>query len=118
MPLFASRSSYKGLSPDDKIEMMIEQFKVWLMREYDAGKDGRISKNELREAVRAAGGWFSAWNSSHGIKSADKNGNGFVNENEINLADFGQKKVECVNCSMLKKVMLAFFFTVCVCVST
>ncbi|KAL7245172.1 hypothetical protein ACSBR2_000490 [Camellia fascicularis] len=96
MPLFASRSnsSYKSLSPDGKIEMTIEQFKVWLMREYDADKDGRISKNELREAVRAAGGWFSTWNSSHGIKSADKNGNGFVDENEINnLADFAQKKL-------------------------
>ncbi|KAL7245170.1 hypothetical protein ACSBR2_000488 [Camellia fascicularis] len=92
MPLFASRfdSSYKG---DGKIEMTIEQFKVWLMREYDADKDGRISKNELREAVHVAGGWFSKWNSSHGIKSADKNGNGFVDENEINnLADFAQKK--------------------------
>ncbi|KAI8016357.1 hypothetical protein LOK49_LG05G03485 [Camellia lanceoleosa] len=74
--------------------------------------------NSKKQSIPPEVGWFSKWNSSHGIKSANKNGNGFFDENEINnLADFEIKKVKCANCSMLKKVMFAFFFSVYVCVS-
>ncbi|MFS7972687.1 putative EF-hand domain-containing protein [Helianthus anomalus] len=61
---------------------------------FDTDKDGWISKSELRQIVRATGGWFSSWKGKAGIKSADKNGNGFVDGCEIeNLVHFAQKEL-------------------------
>ncbi|KAJ4966962.1 hypothetical protein NE237_018811 [Protea cynaroides] len=74
-----------------KREMTMEEFKKWLKR-FDADGDGRISKVELQQALRTVGGWFNQWNGGHGIRSADANGNGFIDDNEIqNLASFAEK---------------------------
>ncbi|KAL4583583.1 hypothetical protein LXL04_008161 [Taraxacum kok-saghyz] len=79
---------------DGRRELTVKEFKRWLMK-FDSDKDGRISKKELREVVKATGGWFSGWKGKAGIKSADKNGNGFVDECEIqNLIQFAQKELE------------------------
>ncbi|KAK9048746.1 hypothetical protein SSX86_032287 [Deinandra increscens subsp. villosa] len=83
----------QNISDDGRRELTIKEFKRWLMR-FDTDKDGRISKSELRQIVRATGGWFSGWKGKAGIKSADKNGNGFVDESEIeNLIQFAQKEL-------------------------
>ena len=59
---------------------------------FDKDKDGRISQDELKEAVRATGGLFSSWKSKRGVKSADLNGDGFIDQNEITrLVEFAQK---------------------------
>jgi Ca2+-binding EF-hand superfamily protein len=69
--------------------MSIEEFKRWL-RKFDADKDGKISRKELEDAI--AGGWFTRWKGKPGIRSADSNGNGFIDESEIdNLVEFAQK---------------------------
>ncbi|KAL9999797.1 putative EF-hand domain-containing protein [Helianthus debilis subsp. tardiflorus] len=61
---------------------------------FDTDKDGQISKSELRQIVRATGGWFSRWKGKAGIKSTDKNGNGFVDGCEMeNLVHFAQKEL-------------------------
>ncbi|KAK3028273.1 hypothetical protein RJ639_037450 [Escallonia herrerae] len=63
--------------------MTIEEFKQWLKR-FDADADARISKDELRDVIRATGGWFSSWKAKRGVKSADTNRSGFVDESDIN----------------------------------
>ncbi|KAG6747731.1 hypothetical protein POTOM_047622 [Populus tomentosa] len=76
-------------SVDGKRVMTIEDFKRWL-RKFDADKDGKISRKELEDAI--PGGWFTRWKGKAVIRSADSNGNGFIDESEIdNLVEFAQK---------------------------
>lgn len=81
----------KEIPMDGKQQMTIEQFKRWIKR-LDTDKDGRISKEELADAIRANGGWFAGWKGKRGLHSADSNGDGFIDESELsNLVDFAQK---------------------------
>ncbi|PIA56437.1 hypothetical protein AQUCO_00700634v1 [Aquilegia coerulea] len=74
-------------------EMTIEEFKAWL-KQFDADGDGRISKNELRTAMRSLGIYFTTWKSRRGIRFADSNGDGFIDDNEIDgLIEFAQNKL-------------------------
>ncbi|KAL8513952.1 hypothetical protein ACS0TY_013171 [Phlomoides rotata] len=41
-----------------KGELSMEDFKKWLSK-FDKDGDGQINVAELREAIRATGGWFS-----------------------------------------------------------
>ncbi|KAJ9567561.1 hypothetical protein OSB04_003527 [Centaurea solstitialis] len=80
-------------SDDGRRELTVKEFKRWLMK-FDTDKDGRISRKELQQVVKATGGWFSRLKGTAGIKSADKNGNGFVDGCEIeNLIQFAQKEL-------------------------
>ncbi|KAI3991994.1 hypothetical protein MKX01_014885 [Papaver californicum] len=75
--------------------MTMEEFKLWL-KGFDKDGDGRISKQELREALRlhGSGGWFTTWKSGRGVRSADANRDGFINENEMsNLVGFATKEL-------------------------
>ncbi|KAJ0754699.1 putative EF-hand domain-containing protein [Helianthus annuus] len=90
---FKTTSLNHSISDDGRRELTIKEFKRWLMR-FDTDKDGRISKSELRQIIKATGGWFSGLKGRAGIKSADKNGNGYVDECEIeNLIQFAQKEL-------------------------
>ncbi|XVF64033.1 hypothetical protein PTKIN_Ptkin09bG0134600 [Pterospermum kingtungense] len=92
----------RSYSIDGKREMTIDEFKRWL-KKFDEDKDGRISRDELADAIRASGGWFARRKSNQGIRSADANGNGFIDDNEIrNLADFAEKHL---NVLWVKKFM-------------
>lgn len=91
----ALKNNYRrNISSDGKLEMSLQEFKKWLKR-FDFDKDGKISKEELCEAVRIYGnGWFSKIKSSHGMKIADSNGDGFIDEKEFkNLVDFAQRNL-------------------------
>ena len=80
--------SYKGVQ---KVTML--EFKTWLMT-FDDDKDGRISKDELREAIRVMGGGrfttlIKGW---QGVRSADNNRNGYIDYDEIEkLVEFANK---------------------------
>ncbi|RDX83630.1 hypothetical protein CR513_35431, partial [Mucuna pruriens] len=77
---------------DGKRVMTVEQFKRWLKTAFDTNGDGRISKAELRRAVRLTGGLFASWSSGRDFDSADANHDGFIDENEFrNLAHFADK---------------------------
>ncbi|CAN4115097.1 unnamed protein product [Withania somnifera] len=86
----------RNISSDGKLEMSLQEFKKWL-KIFDLDKDGKISKEELREAVRAnGGGWFSRLKGSHGKKIADTNGDGFgfIDEKEFeNLVEFAHRNL-------------------------
>lgn len=83
----------RSVTPDGKREMTIEEFKKWL-KKFDKDKDGKISRDELREVVRAKGGWFSTHKSKRGLKLADTNSNGFIDDSEIsNLVEFAQREL-------------------------
>ncbi|KAJ4745235.1 EF hand calcium-binding protein family [Rhynchospora pubera] len=74
-------------------DMTVDEFKEWLKR-FDMDKDGRISRQELQRAIKAIRGRFSSWKSSRGIRAADIDGDGYVNEDEIDyLIDFAQKSL-------------------------
>ncbi|KAK4277496.1 hypothetical protein QN277_015488 [Acacia crassicarpa] len=80
-----------GLTSDGKREMSVEEFKRWLKR-FDSNGDGRIGRSEMKEAVRLSGGFFASWKSKRGVKSADSNHNGLVDDTEFrNLANFADK---------------------------
>ncbi|KAK8572508.1 hypothetical protein V6N13_048105 [Hibiscus sabdariffa] len=92
----------RSYSADGKREMTMDEFERWLKR-FDEDKDGKISKDELADAVRVSGGWFARRKSKYGIRSVDANGNGFVDDNEIkNLADFAEKTFECEDFAFVK----------------
>lgn len=87
----AIKTSYRSISGSGEREMSMQEFKKWLKR-FDADKDGRISREELREAIRATGGRFTRWKSKLGVRSADGNGDGFIDGHEIdNLVEFAMK---------------------------
>lgn len=88
----AIKNSYpRNFSSDGELQMNPEEFNKRL-KKFDTDKDGRISQEELREAVRETGSWFTKWKCRDGLKSADKDGTGFIEENEINnLKDFALK---------------------------
>ncbi|KAF5192063.1 hypothetical protein FRX31_018352 [Thalictrum thalictroides] len=81
----------RSVSSHGKRQMTIEEFKKWL-KQFDNDGDGLISKEELREALRSVGGWFTTWNSGRAIKSADANSNGYIDDTEIkHLISFAEK---------------------------
>lgn len=73
-------------------EMSVDEFKKWLMS-FDSDKDGRISRKELRAAVRSCGARFFT-KSGRGMKEADTDGDGFIQEHEIDsLLNFAQNNM-------------------------
>lgn len=81
----------RNVTVDGERAMTMGQFRAW-MKTIDGDKDGKISKDELSDAVRGNGGWFAGLKARRGVGSADSNGNGFVDESEIgNLVEFAQK---------------------------
>jgi calmodulin len=73
--------------------MTVDEFKEWI-KFFDVDKDGRISRQELRRAIKVIHGRFSGWKSSKGIRAADTDGDGYIEEDEIdNLIDFAQRKL-------------------------
>jgi calmodulin len=82
----------KGIYRPSPDQMTVEKFKEWL-KQFDKNGDGRISRNELREALRRHGGWWcTTIRSGRALHHADKNNNGFVDDTEMeNLIGFVQK---------------------------
>lgn len=59
-----------------------EQVKGILMK-YDKNSDGKLSKHELRLAFKEMGLHFCRWKAGKALRHADKNGDGYINEDEM-----------------------------------
>ncbi|KAM3342026.1 hypothetical protein CQW23_29972 [Capsicum baccatum] len=59
-----------------------EQVKGMLMK-YDKNRDGRISKQQVRLAFKEMGLHFCRWKAGKAVRFADKNGDGYINEDEM-----------------------------------
>ncbi|KAL5198143.1 hypothetical protein ABZP36_001655 [Zizania latifolia] len=92
----AAVAAYRGLNYGNKQEhqtktVSVEDFKRWLMQ-FDTDGDGRISRRELRAAIRRRGAWFAGLRAWRAVQRADTNRNGFVDDDEIeNLIDVAEK---------------------------
>ncbi|KAK1554834.1 hypothetical protein Q3G72_018041 [Acer saccharum] len=54
-----------------------------LLRKFDENQDGRLSKEELEKALEKLGSSFPAWQSWRALYHADENGDGYINEDEL-----------------------------------
>ncbi|XP_074585566.1 putative calcium-binding protein CML18 [Curcuma longa] len=74
-------------------EMTVDEFKEWLKR-FDADKDGRISRQELRRAIRSIDRRFTGWKAARGIRFADTDGDGFIEDDEVDkLVEFARNSL-------------------------
>ena len=74
-------------------DMTVDEFKEWLRR-FDTDRDGRISRDELRRAMRAIRARFTGWRSKQGISYADTDGDGYIDDSEVDgLIEFAQKNL-------------------------
>ncbi|KAG8642626.1 hypothetical protein MANES_12G102501v8 [Manihot esculenta] len=75
-------------------EMTVEEFKAWL-RQFDIDSDGRISREDLKEALHSMRVGFAWWKARQAMKEADLNRNGQIdNPKEIDkLINFAQQRL-------------------------
>ncbi|PSS21291.1 Calcium-binding protein CML18 [Actinidia chinensis var. chinensis] len=75
-------------------QMTVEEFKAWL-RGFDGDQDGRISREELKEALQSLRIWFGGWKARQVMKEADMDRNGHLdNDNEIEkLVTYAQQNL-------------------------
>ncbi|KQK01767.1 calmodulin-like protein 5 [Brachypodium distachyon] len=63
-------------------EATVEEFRAWAAQ-FDADGDGRLSKEELQEALRSLDVWFAWWKAREALRDADANRNGAVDGDEM-----------------------------------
>ncbi|KAJ8762219.1 hypothetical protein K2173_007375 [Erythroxylum novogranatense] len=75
-------------------QMSMVHFKKWLSA-FDNNNDGKISQEELTEAFRITGMWFSGWKAQRAMKFVDSDGDSLIDiESEIEkLAEFVEKNL-------------------------
>ena len=74
-------------------DMTVDEFKEWLRR-FDVDRDGRISRDELRRAMRAIRARFTGWKSKRGIDYADADGDGYIDDSEVDgLIEYAQRSL-------------------------
>uniref|UniRef100_A0ACD5YHA9 Uncharacterized protein n=2 Tax=Avena sativa TaxID=4498 RepID=A0ACD5YHA9_AVESA len=70
-----------------------DEFKEWLRR-FDVDRDGRISRDELRRAMRALRVRFTGHRARRGISFADADGDGYIDDSEIDrLVEFARRNL-------------------------
>ncbi|KAI8014726.1 Polcalcin Phl p 7 [Camellia lanceoleosa] len=55
-----------------------------LLKRYDKNGDGKLSKEELKDAFRDLGLKFSGWRAGKALRHADANGDGYISDEELN----------------------------------
>ncbi|KAK1263584.1 hypothetical protein QJS04_geneDACA021736 [Acorus gramineus] len=86
-------------APLPKREITVEEFKAWL-KQFDSDRDGRISKEELQQALRSLHAWSTWWKTREGMKVADVNRNGQIEKEEIEkLVNYANKHLHMKICA-------------------
>ncbi|KAF5792333.1 putative EF-hand domain-containing protein [Helianthus annuus] len=63
-----------------------------LIRRFDADKDGKISRKELRVGLKGLGLRFAGFRAGRAVRYADADGDGYISDEEINeLAKYVSK---------------------------
>ncbi|CAL5085648.1 unnamed protein product [Urochloa decumbens] len=91
----AASGSGRCLFPgkEHRTTLTAAEFKDWL-KQFDADGDGRISRRELREAIRRRGAWFATVKAWRAVRRADRDRNGFVDDAEMEgLVEFAEKEL-------------------------
>ncbi|KAM7279744.1 hypothetical protein ACFE04_006878 [Oxalis oulophora] len=52
---------------------------------FDKNRDGKLSRQELRDAFNSLGAMIPAWRAYWALHKADQNGDGYINEDELDL---------------------------------
>lgn len=60
----------------------IDEVKKWVEQCVDTNKDGYVSDQELEKALQDLRLWFAGWRSGRGMKRADLNHNGKVDNDQ------------------------------------
>jgi calmodulin len=66
-------------------ELTAEEFRAWLAQ-FDADGDGRISREELQQALRSLNVRFAWWKARGGVRAADADRDGGVQLGEDEVA--------------------------------
>uniref|UniRef100_A0ACD5YQV5 Uncharacterized protein n=1 Tax=Avena sativa TaxID=4498 RepID=A0ACD5YQV5_AVESA len=81
----------------------VEEFRAWLAQ-FDADGDGRISREELREALRSLDLWFAWWKAREALRDADANRNGLVDPDEMGrLYAFARRNLDLKMADLLQE---------------
>lgn len=75
-------TSDKKKTAQVKVSLTEDQLKGLFTR-YDINQDGRLSNQELKDALQSLGSRFPAWRAWRVLRHADVNGDGFINEDEF-----------------------------------
>ncbi|KAA8547208.1 hypothetical protein F0562_003636 [Nyssa sinensis] len=78
-------------------EMSLDEFQEWLRR-FDTDQDGRISREELKEALHSLRIWFGWWKARQGMKEADTDHTGHIDN---------AKEIEKLDTIRLQKIYIA-----------
>lgn len=80
------------VQPDQ--DMTVDEFKAWISG-FDSDHNGQISRKELKEALRSLRVWLGWWRARQGMKAADFNGNGQIdNAKEFEkLVNYAQQRL-------------------------
>ncbi|EEF38761.1 conserved hypothetical protein [Ricinus communis] len=75
-------------------DMSVNEFKAWL-RQFDIDHDGRLSREDLKEALQSMSIWFAWWKSRQAMKEVDTDRNGLIdNPKEIEkLIKYAQQRL-------------------------
>jgi Ca2+-binding EF-hand superfamily protein len=93
VPPNAAPPASRGPGKEHRTAITVPEFKRWV-KQFDTDHDGRISRKELREAIRRRGAWFSGLRALFAVRRADKNRNGFVDDSEIEgLIHFAEREL-------------------------
>ncbi|GMY28637.1 putative calcium-binding protein cml10 [Fagus crenata] len=55
-----------------------------IFKQYDVNNDGLLSKEELKKAFKGLGSCIPGIRANRGVHHADANGDGYINEDELN----------------------------------
>ncbi|KAK4859416.1 hypothetical protein QYF36_005047 [Acer negundo] len=77
-----SSTDQKQAAPVRVTNLTEEKLKI-LFKRFDTDRDGRLSKQELKDAFNSLGSRFSTWRAWRLLCLADANGDGYISEHEF-----------------------------------